>query len=152
MTDYLEIVEAFADNEPVAAAELSAALADASAREHLIEVLVLRGWVSPPSRRPAVGVLASRKYVAGGLQPAGSIGPSPRDARTGSHRGFWLTAAAALVAVGTMTGYFAGRIITNRATDAQVATDVVSSAPAPAPTHVIRLENGVEWNERSGGK
>jgi hypothetical protein len=67
----------------------------------------------------------------------------------------WLSAVAELVVVGVAAGFFAGRgTLGANPPDRRAATDAVPAAAttlAPAPTHVIRMENGVVWNERSGG-
>ena len=136
MTDHRDVVAAFVDNEPVRADELSAALADPSARDYLIDILVLRG------------------VVAGGLQPASRTEPAnPRPVQ----RGIWIAATAATLVIGIGAGFLAGRrTITNEPLVAgpgitATPAPTTSSASAPAPTHVIRMENGVDWNERSGG-
>jgi hypothetical protein len=137
MTDHRDVIEAFLDNEPVGAADLSAALDDADAREHFVEVLVLRGLVSDAG--------GPRQMTDGVSRAAEATGFRRRTA-------IWLAAAAALVVVGTTGGYLAGRLGFGVARQAD--TPVAAEAPAtsaPAPTHVIRLENGVNWNERSGG-
>jgi hypothetical protein len=80
------VVEALLDGEPVTASDLRAALADPAAREHLVDLLVLRA---------AVGL-------------AGTAVPS---AATGARRGGrlrWLAAAAALV-LSLSAGYLAGQ-------------------------------------------
>jgi len=69
--------------------------------------------------------------------------------------GLWLSAVAALVVVGVAAGFFAGRgTFGANPPDRRVTTDTVPAGAttlAPAPTHVIRMENGVVWNERAGG-
>lgn len=150
MTDHHDVIAAFVDQEPVNAQELSAALAAADGREYLIDLLVLRGLVQD------VDVAGGLPKVAGGLQPAGTgVGPAAGIAGS-AHRRLWLsTAAAALVAVGLSAGFLAGRATDARPPvidlPAQTASMPDSTAPAPAPTHVIRMEKGVDWNERSGG-
>ena len=131
MTDHRDIVEAFVDAEPVEAAELSAALADADARAHLLDVLVLRGLIGDARPMPAAGVVAAARAPRWGLK---------------------LAAAAAVVAASLTGGFAVGRSMP-AASQARNTAIVVSGDQnaAPAPTHVIRLENGVEWNERSGG-
>jgi hypothetical protein len=154
MTNHHDVVAAFADDEPVDAGALDAALADPSARAHLIDILVLRG------------------LVGGALQPSPVAAPvGPRALARNGHatdlsrrmpRGVWLSAAAALMAVGLAAGFAVGRRVPGPATDQPAAanaaaSDAISpeSAPAgtsaPRPTHVIRFERGVDWNERSGG-
>jgi len=145
MTDHRDVIEAFADNEPVRADALEAAFADAGARSHLIDVLVLRGLVGE-------AVHARTLRVAGAGEKTEPAGVEKSAAR----RGLWLTAAAAMVAIGIAGGFMAGRSGARFSPAQPVVTDVPSDdaagSIAPAPTHVIRLENGVDWNEGSGGK
>lgn len=134
MSDHRDLIAAFADQEPVDVDQLSAALADPEAREYFIDILLLRGMV-------------------GDAEPA-----EPRKTQKPRYRAL---AAAAFVAIGLGTGFLAARATLDRngpenqadtaaATPAPGSSD--GSAQAPAPTHVIRMENGIEWNERSGGK
>jgi hypothetical protein len=127
MTDHRDVVEAFLDKEPVEAAALERALADGEAREYFIDLIVLRGLVG---NAPIVA--------------------QPHQADRRGHSVWWLAAAAALVAVGTTGGYLAGRV-TDRPSVPSRVEQVGTTPAAPAPTHVIRLENGVTWNEKSGG-
>lgn len=133
MTDRYEVIAAFADGEPVAACELKSALADEDGRDYLIDVLALRGLVgdAKPGAVPFWSAAAS-----------GSVFPRRRHQLPA-------IAAAALVVVSVAAGYAAGSLADER----PVATDVVMApvTAAPAPTHVIRMENGVNWNERAGG-
>lgn len=135
MSEVHECIAAFADGEPVDPGRLDRALADADGRAYLIDLLVLRGLYG---RRDAQPVPASR----------------PRRAFR------WLPAVAALLIVSVLGGYVAGR----RAGEASVDTAGRSadaagplraqteiSVTAPAPTHVIRLEPGIDWKERGGG-
>ena len=133
MTDHRDVVAAFLDHEPVEAAALERALADAGGREYLIDLLVLRGFVANPILR---------------LDPIER--PAVLERKQGRRSGLWLAAAAALVALGMTGGYVAGRVI-DRQQQVSRAEQRASVPAAPAPTHVIRLENGVTWNERSGG-
>jgi hypothetical protein len=140
MTDRFDIVAAFADGESVAAADLSTALAHEDARAYLIDVLALRGL--------ATG--AAPVTVASSGSSAGRRGWSALS----------LVAAAALVVFGVGTGFAIGRNTSLRQVPGQ-QLEAGSSDPAgqsltigpaaPAPTHVIRIENGVTWNERAGG-
>jgi hypothetical protein len=140
MSDYRDVISAFADQEPVDVEQLSAALADPEAREYFMDILLLRGMV-------------------GDADPVES-GRKQKEQRP-QYRAL---AAAALIAIGLGTGYIAARA-TLDGNDAQASGDATvapatranqevrdPSAQAPAPTHVIRMENGVDWNERSGGK
>jgi len=59
---------------------------------------------------------------------------------------------AALIVAGVGIGYLAGRGTELRESGAHIdQTAADAPAIAPAPTHVIRMENGVIWNERAGG-
>ena len=130
MSDRLDVIAAFADGEPVSATELGAALAHEDARAYLIDVLALRSLIDGRPQLPSV-------HAAG---PARS-------------RVRWITAAAALLVAGIAGGYSAGRHMVTPADDATPLGVVTpASAGAPAPTHVFRMENGVNWNEHAGGK
>ena len=139
MTDRLDVIAAFADGELVPGDELEAALADEAGRAYLIDVLALRGLIEgrrADHLRQGYGVAS----VVGGLQPA-------------ARRTLWLSSVAALVLVGVAGGYIAGRQqnpVTTAVRDAGTAS-AAAVVPAPAPTHVIRMENGVNWNEKAGG-
>jgi hypothetical protein len=128
MSEIHECIAAFADGEPVDPARLERALAEAEGRAYLIDLLVLRGLYA---RRDALPASDSRA----------------RNARLG-----WLSAVAALVVVSVLGGYVAGRQSGNRTPAAPVGPlTAQSEVTAPAPTQVIRLEPGVDWNERGGG-
>jgi hypothetical protein len=135
MNDELEqamedVIGAFVDGEAVDPAQLELALAQPKGRAWLIDLLVLRGLVAgQPASRPAV-----------------------RDAPVNRlrSRATWLTLAASIAVVGVVGGYAMGFRSAARqsAPDAEMAVTVPA---APAPTHVIRLESGVDWTERGGG-
>ena len=145
MTDYQDVIAGFVDSEPVEAHALGDALARPEGRAYLIDLLVLRGLVSG-AHTP--GTAGGRANVAGGLQPAGSS--------KHSHR--WLSVAA-LLTMGVAGGFLAARLMfmrgpINQVNEVRQPVEVVAPASpvaAPAPTHVIRMEKGVDWNERSGG-
>jgi hypothetical protein len=135
MNDSHELIAAFADGEPVPATALKAALGDEDGRDYLIDLLALRGLVN------------DAKPVA--AQPAPS---RPAAARTTTRVSTWrLLSAAALIVISVTGGYAAGRITAERAGEARVVAAVPDQVTAPAPTHVIRMENGINWNERAGG-
>jgi hypothetical protein len=131
MSNTHDVIAAFADGELVDPAQLGGALADEAGREHLVDLLVLRGLMGgSPGARPAVGASPSS-----------------------THRARRWLAIAALLAVAVAGGFFAGQ---RRVPSAAVSAGQSSGAPAtsvtaPSPTRVIRLENGVDWNERAGG-
>ena len=129
--DAIDVIEAFADGESVDPRQLKRALADEAARDHLIDILVLRGFVGGQAvARPAA------------LAPP-AVSPA---ARLSWAR--WLPAAAAVALIGGITGYLAG-VRTPADQAAQSSATVVSSAPAP--TQVIHLREGVDWTEKAGG-
>ena len=129
MTDPFDLIAAFADGEPVAAEELKAALADPAGRDYLIDLLALRGFVNP-------------EFVATTNPTNLTNLRNPRNPKNA-----WRLTAAALLVAGLGGGYLAGRDVTIRQLDSR--PPIVSLAPsAPAPTHVIRMEDGVNWNEK----
>jgi hypothetical protein len=126
------IVEEFIDGEPVASEALLNALAEPAAREHLIDLLVLRR---------AVGTMAPMAWTTG------------RHGTLHGRSGWLATAAAVLLSLAL--GYFAGQ----RALDTPIAAQTIEAvaqvegAPAPPkPTRIIKLEPGVNWTESSGGR
>jgi hypothetical protein len=127
MIDMHDVIEAFIDGEPVDPPRLKAALAEEEGRDLLVDLLVLRGLVAGQAA----------------LRPAASETPAP--VRRSRLR--LAAAAAAIAGVSVLGGYLAG---SRRPPDVTQPV-AVSGAPAPAPTHIIRLENGVDWNEKVGG-
>jgi hypothetical protein len=134
MTDTFDVLQAFVDDEPFDPAELERVLASAEGRAELIDLIALRN-------------LARQ-----------SVPPMPaRVAHDAARRGSrWLSlAAAAVISVAAgAAGYVAGE----RTRPAAVVSDGPAmpaepvAAEAPAPAHVIRLEPGVDWVDRSGGR
>jgi hypothetical protein len=123
----LLVVEAFLDGEAVDRAALGDALADAAAREHLLDLLALRGGVA-------------------------SLGSSVRRAaRPPSRR--WV-AAAAVVVLSVGTGFIVGQRTIDASAAPAVETVVEQGArvEAPKPTRVISLKPGVNWTESTGGR
>jgi hypothetical protein len=136
-TDPRDTIEAFADGEPVMADALESALADADGRAYLIDILLLRGLLGESQTVRPARIASSREGAA--------------------RRSWSLPAAAAIVVVGLGLGFAAGRVSLDgrgrSGTDAS-ATLPAAADSAPAPTHVIHMEDGVNWNEtngRSGG-
>jgi hypothetical protein len=130
MSDVEDVIEAFVDGESVEPQWLDAALASVEGRAWLVDLLVLRGLVGgQPVARPAV-VAPIRSRAVTGLR-------------------LW-TAAAAIAGLGVFGGYLIGA--RSAAHEASAPAVSVANASAPAPTHVIRLENGVDWTERGGGQ
>jgi hypothetical protein len=139
MDDVLDVIEAFADGEPVEPERLNEALADAQGREHLIDILVLRGLIG--------GHTAVRPGVVSAIAAAGSAASVlPSAPRLAWAR--WLPAAAAVAIIGGITGYVAG--LHSTTAPVQVSKAVVVSS-APTPTQVFRLREGVDWTEKAGG-
>ena len=135
MNDRNELIAAFADGEAVPAPDLKAALADDDGLDYLIDVLALRGLIG--DARTAAALTPVTKAVTGSSRRAVS----------------WrLLAAAAVMILCVSGGYAAGRVGNQRTDDARVvAANPAPAVSAPAPTHVIRMENGVNWNEKAGG-
>lgn len=128
MSEIHDCIAAFADGERVDPEGLDRALADAEGRAYLIDLLVLRGLFGHRSA-PAVPAMPSRTSRFGRLP-----------------------AVAALVVVSVLGGYIAGRQTGDRPPAAPTGPlTAQSEVTAPAPTQVIRLEPGVDWNERKGG-
>jgi hypothetical protein len=140
-------VAAFVDNELVDPVQLEAALADAGSRAYLIDLLVLRGLVEGRGAEAAT-TPASRSWARSRSAPS----------RVGSIARRW-SVAAAIATVSLVGGYFAGQYdLTDAPVPAgiQRSPDVVgpqgtgdaSPIEAPAPTSVIRLEPGVDWQDQ----
>jgi len=141
-----DVIAAFLDGEPVAADELRAALAHDEGREYLVDLLVLRGLV-----RPTGG--AELAPASGTADP----GVTARASSRSVSRLFWSAAAAALVAISTLAGFAAGRMTGSDVAPVTPTVTVQAAPPpafaidAPAPTRIIELKHGKDWNERSGG-
>ena len=124
--DVLDLIETFVDGEPVNPSALKAALASAEARDHLIDILVLRGLVAEQTQ---------------GRRGAGASRSRPSAAR-------WAPAAAVIALVGGITGYVVG---TRSVPPPPSSTPVSSTSAAPTPTEVIHLQTGLGWTEHGGG-
>jgi hypothetical protein len=131
MDDRLEVIDAFVDGEFVSPAHLKAALAMPECRDHLVDVLVLRGILGAQRVGRSVSTLPDAPFVR----------------RRNWSR--WTPAAAVVALIGGITGYVAGTRSTPPTPARQPAT---SSAPAPVPTEVIQLRAGVDWTEKVGGR
>jgi hypothetical protein len=127
------IVEAFADGERVDPEALRAALADAAARDHFVDVVMMRDAVV--SLEPAAFAA-----VAG-------TSPPPVHGR-------WLLAAAAGMVLSVAAGYVAGQrvVVPVSAAGGEVVLDVNDAPVAPAPTRSIVFEPGVNWTEVVKGR
>jgi hypothetical protein len=127
MSDVHDVIEAFIDGEYVDPPLLKQALSEEAGRDLLVDLLVLRGLVA--------GQPATRAAAA----------DAPRS------RSSWLrlvAAAACIAAVGVLGGYLAGL---RHTPEVARPAPVIGAPAAPAPTHIIRLENGIDWNEKVGG-
>jgi hypothetical protein len=129
MSEIHTVIEAFADNEPVDPARLKEALATEEGRDHLVDVLVLRG------------------FAGGGAASVPRLVEKP--AAPGASRTRWLSAAAIVAAVSLAGGYYAGQQAAPVASLDETAPAIAASAPAP--TRVIRLEDSADWIDRAGG-
>lgn len=118
-----EVISAFLDNEPFDPQELSAALATAEGRDLLLDLIALGSVVQPSEQ--------ARTVVTG-------------------RRPMWILASAAAVLIALVSGYQFGR---NSDGATQPAAGTPMSVAAPAPTTVLKFEQGVNWTEspRSGG-
>lgn len=137
MSDIYDVVQAFADGEPVDPVELDQALADPDGRAHLIDIVVLRK-------------LLKRSIVA---MPVVAADPAPAASARRPLR--WLAAAAVVVTIASVGSYFMGeRSTTSRQVAGAGATDTTAAeaaaTPPPAPTLVITFKPGVDWTERGG--
>lgn len=141
MDAHFETLAAWADGEAVDRAEVLRALETADGRDYVVDVMGLRRMVMVTTPGEAGGS-ASHARTSG-----------PRDLRTSGPR--WLLvpmAAAAVLCVAA--GYTVGRVSSDSADPAGPTVTPVStpaSSSAPAPTHVIRFEAGVDWRETAGG-
>jgi hypothetical protein len=139
MSDIYDVIQSFADGEPVDPMELEAALADPDGRAHLVDIAVLRKLVKGTT------AVASMPTGAG---------------RTVRHPIRWLAAAAMVVMSASAGGYFLGERASSglgpAALNQPAVIDTTGSvapippAPAPAPTKVITFQPGVDWTERGG--
>ena len=136
MSDTFDVIHTFVDDEPVDPAALERALADPAGRSEFIELIMLRNLA-----RQSVPAMPARAAAA-------ASGPGRVRAIT------WLPAAAVLAIVAGLSGYVAGGRAKPETTAPAIDTVVTSGgeSTAPAPAYIIRLEPGVDWTERSGGR
>jgi hypothetical protein len=149
MKDMEEIIAAFVDDERVDADALGRALSKPEGREYLLDLLALRELVSD---RAAHDVASGFSRT----EPAATAA-APRVSRR------WLAAAAGLLVATGLAGYGVGQRVAN-GTAPKSVVQPVQPAPAsnepqtvelltpPAPTRVIQLEAGKDWQERGGGE
>ncbi len=122
-TPEFETLAAFVDGERVDTAALKHALSTEHGRDYLVDLL------------------ATREVIAG-PPPQLSVTPAAHDRRP--TRGWWLVSAAA-VALAVAGGFALGSQQSTSSTMAAVQQ-------APAPTKVLTLETGVNWNENRSPK
>jgi hypothetical protein len=135
MNAHTDTLAAWADGESVDRSAVLRALADADAREYVVDLMSLRHAVTrtlphlPSDARPST--MTPRRVPA-----------------------WTVVAVAASLLVCAGAGFLAGR----RTQPAQTMTSAISPAAtddarpsAPRPTRVIRLESGVDWRENVGG-
>ena len=125
------LVEAFLDGEAVDPTKLRHALDEPGVRDHLVDLLVLREGVrtmTPASWTSTHGTDGSRLR--------------------------WLAAAAAVL-VALSAGFYTGQRTVAAAPEPRgfETSVVVESEPAPPrPTHVIKLQPGVNWTDSPAEK
>ena len=132
MDAHFDTLAAWADGEPADRAAVLRALETAEGRDYVVDLMALRRMVTVTT--PSAHAHDTRH-----------ASPQPR-------RWFVPVAAAAVLCVAA--GYVAGRTAVPAspapAMDLRPA-GISAPASAPAPTHVIRLEAGVDWRETTGG-
>jgi hypothetical protein len=142
MKDMEEIIAAFVDDERVDSDALERALAKPEGRAYLIDLLAMRELVGD--------------RVAHDVAPGSHAGVVSGFSRT------WLAAAAVMMITTGLAGFGIGQRVANRTPPQSVvqpAPAPASNEPqtvelltAPAPTRVIQLEAGKDWQDRSGGE
>ena len=122
------VVEAFVDGESIDPEALRLALEQRDARDHFVDLLVLREGVR--TMAPGAWTGSNRTPQRGVLR--------------------WIAAAAAVL-VSLSAGYYTGQRTVTAAGSQGVETMVaVESTPvAPKPTQVIKLQPGVNWTDVS---
>ena len=125
-----EVISTFIDGEGVEPELLKRALETPEGRDCLVDLLRIRG---------ALGRMGPRAVA---IRRADPIRRTVRG-----------LAAAAIVLLALSGGYAAGQRARPADSDAEPQMVVVTSPQtAPAPTHVIKLERGVNWSDSIGGK
>jgi hypothetical protein len=126
-------IDALLDGEPVDKHALRHVLNDSQAREYFVDALVLRQ-------------LTHDMGPSGFVASATRRGPLARRMR-------WL-AAAAVAMTSAAGGYVYGQRAPEPDGSATAVEITLENTPpaAPAPTRVIRLEAGVNWSTKDGGR
>ena len=168
MNNNFDVIDAFADGEPVAPDALDRALADADGRQHLIDLLVLRGFAMSPQLAPVVAPpRAARPYLRWSIAALVAIaagtsgyvaGSRTADARNrlqvasiSSSSMMSTSIAATTSGVSPDASSTAAPATSAATTSGSSTTTAASTAAPPAPTRVIRFEPGVDWTEHQGG-
>lgn len=132
MDTHFDTLAGWADGEPADRGEVLRALETAEGREYVVDLMAIR------------------RLVAVTTPPAHAY--DTRHAARQSRQ--WLVPVAAAAVLCVAAGYVAGRTAVPAApapvTDIRPA-GTSAPASAPAPTHVIRFEAGVDWRETTGG-
>jgi hypothetical protein len=143
MNGYEDVIAAFLDDERVDATMLQRALALPEGREYLVQVLALRELMNPQGRD---GITTPRRAV-------GWRAGAPRSWERVVRR--WAVAAVVLLLAsigGYVIGQRAGFLAHVQGAGSSAEAGGEATAPlAPKPTHLIRLQPGVNWSA-SGGR
>ena len=133
MDSQFEALAAWVDGEPVERTEVAVALETREGRDYVLDLMALRHMVAVTT-------------------PDLVTKPAPRPAQR--WRAFAAAAAVVLCAAG---GFAAGRLLTPKPGAAPDGSDGLvvpistpASIAAPAPTRVIRLDEGTSWRESGG--
>lgn len=130
-TDF-DTLAAWADGESVDRDAVVRALETAEGRDYVVDLMALRRMVmvttpSTPANEARVAAPSLRRWY---VVPAAA-------------------AAVLCVAAGYVAGMTTPRTIIQGSTVSPANTP--ATVAAPAPTHVIRFESGVDWRETTGG-
>ena len=133
MDSQFEALAAWVDGEPVARTEVAVALETPEGRDYVLDLMAIRHMVAVTTPVPTATVASS----PGRRWPA-------------------FAAAAAAVVLCAAAGFAAGRLVTPfqpaspERPDGVVPVSAPASIAAPAPTRVIRLDEGTSWRESGG--
>ena len=134
MDAQLEALAAWVDGEPVARTEVALALETREGRDYVLDLMALRRMVDVTTPSLAAKI------------PQRQVRRWPRFA-----------AAAAAVVLCAAGGFAAGRLVapermdsSSSPTQVTVPVSTPASMTAPAPTRVIRLEEGTSWRDSGG--
>jgi hypothetical protein len=127
------VIAELVDGESVNTSRLKDALNSREVREYFVDVLALRASL----RTMAWPELSGRRERRGVFVPAVR----------------WIAAGLVL---GSLGGYFlgqhqAGLPVAHEVAPSPLVIDVSQPPSAPAPTHIIRLEPGRNWETKTGG-